>query len=182
MAEVVLEGVSKRFPNGVEALHNLSLKVADGELVVLVGPSGCGKTTTLRLIAGLEEPTEGTIRIGGRPVTRLPPRERDVAMVFQRPALYPHMTVRENLAFGLRLRNGWFGRQRDDVAGRVDEAARLLQLEDLLERLPHELSGGQQQRVALGRAIVRRPAAFLLDEPLSNLDARLRTDMRHELH
>jgi multiple sugar transport system ATP-binding protein len=177
MAEVVLEGVGKRFPNGVEAVRDLNLIVADGELIVLVGPSGCGKTTTLRLVAGLEEPTTGTIRIGGRVVTHRPPRERDVAMVFQRPALYPHLTVRDNLAFGLRLRghaNGW--------QERVDAAARMLHLEDALDRLPHELSGGQQQRVALGRAVVRRPAAFLLDEPLSSLDARLRAEMRRELH
>jgi multiple sugar transport system ATP-binding protein len=189
MAEVVLEGLRKRFPNGVEAVRDLSLKIADGELVVLVGPSGCGKTTTLRLIAGLEEATSGTICIGGRVVSDRPPRERDVAMVFQRPALYPHLTVRENLAFGLRLQsppwpfgNGVAGREREQLPERVDRAARMLKLDDVLDRLPHELSGGQQQRVALGRAIVRKPAVFLLDEPLSNLDARLRTEMRRELH
>jgi multiple sugar transport system ATP-binding protein len=194
MAEVVLEGVSKRYPNGVEAVRDLTLTVADGELIVLVGPSGCGKTTTLRLIAGLEELTAGTIRIGGRVVNTLPPRQRDVAMVFQRPALYPHLTVRENLAFGLRLRlpGAWgrwspFGqetyrhRQRV-IQDRVERAAQMLQLGELLDRLPAHLSGGQQQRVALGRALVREPASFLLDEPLSNLDARLRTEMRRELH
>ena len=186
MAEVVLEGVSKRYPNGVEAVRGLTLTVADGELVVLVGPSGCGKTTTLRLIAGLEDLTGGTIRIGGRVVNGRPPRERDVAMVFQRPALYPHLTVRENLAFGLRLRlaGGWwpFRGQQELIQERVDRAARLLKVEEVLDRLPGQLSGGQQQRVALGRALVREPAAFLLDEPLSNLDARLRTEMRRELH
>jgi multiple sugar transport system ATP-binding protein len=185
MAEVVLEGVSKRYPNGVEAVRDLTLTVADGELVVLVGPSGCGKTTTLRLIAGLDELTAGTIRIGGRVVNGRPPRERDVAMVFQRPALYPHLTVRENLAFGLRLRQGgaWpFRRGQGVIEERVERAARLLKVEEVLHRLPGQLSGGQQQRVALGRALVREPAAFLLDEPLSNLDARLRTEMRRELH
>ncbi len=185
MAEVVLEGVWKRFPNGVEAVRGLNFTVADGELFVLVGPSGCGKTTTLRLLAGLEDLTAGTVRIGGRLVNALPPSRRDVAMVFQRPALYPHLTVRENLAFGLRLRQGILARFRRDgveVDRRVSEAARMLRLEDVLDRLPGELSGGQQQRAALGRAVVRRPAAFLLDEPLSNLDARLRTEMRRELH
>jgi multiple sugar transport system ATP-binding protein len=178
----------------VEAVRDLTLTVADGELLVLVGPSGCGKTTTLRLIAGLEELTAGTIRIGGRVVNARPPRERDVAMVFQRPALYPHLTVRENLAFGLRLRlgDGWsrwlpfrreaFLQHRQLIQQRVARAALMLKVEDVLDRLPAELSGGQQQRVALGRALVREPAAFLLDEPLSNLDARLRTDMRRELH
>src|SRR5262245_34433799 len=188
MAEVALGGVSKQYPGGVEALRDLTLTVADGELVVLVGPSGCGKTTTLRLIAGLETPTRGTLRIGGRVVNDLPPRERDVAMVFQRPALYPHLSVRDNLAFGLRMRRGGFpllgwNRRADEVVrDRVARAARMLELDDVLDRLPGQLSGGQQQRVALGRAVVREPAAFLLDEPLSNLDARLRTEMRRELH
>jgi multiple sugar transport system ATP-binding protein len=185
MAEVVFEGVGKRYPNGVEAVRNLNLSVADGEFVVLVGPSGCGKTTTLRMVAGLEQPTRGTIRIGGRVVNGRPPRERDVAMVFQRPALYPHLTVRDNLSFGLRLRAGmrfWSRDHPHTSEERVAEAAHMLVLEDVLDRLPHQLSGGQQQRVALGRAVVRQPAAFLLDEPLSNLDAPLRAEMRRELH
>jgi multiple sugar transport system ATP-binding protein len=195
MAEVVLEGLSKRFANGVVAVRDLSLSIRNGELVVLVGPSGCGKTTTLRLIAGLEEPSAGTIRIGGRLVNLLPPRKRDVAMVFQRPALYPHLTVRENLAFSLRLRQPalrrlcqglahlvWPGFVEQTMAARVKAAACALRLQDVLDRLPAQLSGGQQQRVALGRALVRDPAAFLLDEPLSNLDTGLRADLRHELH
>ena len=179
MAEVVLERVSKTYPNGVQAVCHLTLTVADGELVVLVGPSGCGKTTTLRLIAGLETPTSGTIRIGGQPVDRLPPHRRDVAMVFQRPALYPHLNVRDNLGFGLALRRTAAQAERRE---RVEQTAGLLGLADLLERRPAELSGGQQQRVALGRALARRPAVFLLDEPLSNLDTRLRMEMRRELH
>ena len=179
MAEVVLEGVGKTYPNGVQAVRDLSLTVADGELVVLVGPSGCGKTTTLRLIAGMETPTSGTIRIDGRLVNAVPPHRRDVAMVFQRPALYPHLNVRENLGFGLALRRSVpMAEQRE----RVERTARLLELSDLLDRRPNELSGGQQQRAALGRALVRQPAVFLLDEPLSNLDARLRMEMRRELH
>ncbi len=187
MAEVALAGVSKQYAGGVQAVRDLTLAAADGELLVLVGPSGCGKTTTLRLIAGLETPTRGSIRIAGRDVTRLPPRERDVAMVFQRPALYPHLSVRDNLAFGLRMRRGWLAWLRDrgseaTVRERVARAARILELEDVLDRLPSQLSGGEQQRVALGRAVVRQPAAFLLDEPLSNLDARLRAEMRRELH
>jgi multiple sugar transport system ATP-binding protein len=196
MAEVILEGLSKRFANGVDAVRDLNLSIADGELVVLVGPSGCGKTTTLRLVAGLERPSAGTIRIGGQVVNDLPPRQRNVAVVFQRPALYPHLTVRENLAFGLRLRlpahmlavnwlRGVFRPvQHDgtDLDGRVQAAAKALQIDEVLDRLPGQLSGGQQQRVALGRALVREPAVFLLDEPLSNLDARLRADLRRELH
>ena len=181
MAEVVLERVSKTYPNGVRAVHDLSLTIADGELVVLVGPSGCGKTTTLRLIAGLETPTAGTVRIGGRVVNGEPPHRRDVAMVFQRPALYPHLSVRGNLGFGLALREGWW-LMRGGRREQVEWAARLLQLTDVLDRRPQELSGGQQQRTALGRALVREPAVFLLDEPLSNLDARLRLEMRRELH
>jgi multiple sugar transport system ATP-binding protein len=194
MAEVVLEHLSKVYPSGVEAVRDFSLHVADGELVVLVGPSGCGKTTTLRLIAGLEEPTNGHISIGGQDVTRRPPRERDVALVFQRSTLYPHLSVRRNLQFSYELRETlnrrgryfqrWLGLGAADkiLAERVSGAARLLGLEDVLDRLPSQLSGGQQQRVALGRAIVRRPAVFLLDEPLSHLDGRLRSELRHELH
>jgi multiple sugar transport system ATP-binding protein len=187
MAEVVLAGVSKGFPNGVEAVRDLNLTVADGELVVLVGPSGCGKTTILRLIAGLEDPTAGSISIGGRLVTHLPPRQRDVALVFQRPALYPHLNVRANLGFGLRLRQpAWWlpgrARRSEEMARRIDEAAGLLGLSEVLQRYPAQLSGGQQQRVALGRALVRNPAVFLLDEPLSNLDAPLRDELRRELH
>jgi multiple sugar transport system ATP-binding protein len=193
MADVALEHLSRVYPNGVRALSDLNLTVSDGELVVLVGPSGSGKTTTLRLIAGLDEPTGGTVRIAGRPVNALPPRDRDVAMVFQRPALYPHLTVGQNLAFGLRLRHrvslvrrlaqpNVAAENRQTITGRVQETARLLGLEDVLDRLPGQLSGGQQQRTALGRALVRRPAVWLLDEPLSNLDAPLRAEIRRELH
>jgi ABC-type sugar transport system ATPase subunit len=181
MAEVVLEHVSKTYPGGVSALVDLDLRVADGELLVLLGPSGCGKTTTLRLIAGLEPPTSGTIRIGGRDVTRLPPHRRDVAMVFQRPALYPNLSVRDNLLFGLRMR-GFRGLSRGEAQRRLAEVAELLGLGGVLSRRPAELSGGQQQRLALGRALVRRPAAFLLDEPLGQLDTPLRLEMRRELH
>jgi multiple sugar transport system ATP-binding protein len=190
MTEVVLEHVGKTYPNGVRAVRDVSLRVSPGELVVLVGPSGSGKTTTLRLIAGLEAPTSGLIRIAGRVVNREAPHRRNVAMVFQRPALYPHLDVRANLGFGLALRGPpfWLARIRrwlgtaDPVAERIGEVARLLRLDGLLDRRPAELSGGQQQRVALGRALVRRPAVFLFDEPLSNLDARLRLEMRRELH
>ncbi len=177
MAELRREGLAKEHPGGVVALRELDLQVRDGELVVLVGPSGCGKTTALRLVAGLEAPSRGRVRIDGRDVTTLPPRERDVAMVFQSYALYPHKSVRENLGFGLRMR----GTPRPEIARRVEEVARTLGLAALLERRPAQLSGGQRQRVALGRAIVREPKAFLLDEPLSNLDARLRAEMRAEL-
>jgi ABC-type sugar transport system ATPase subunit len=182
MAEVALEQVAKTYPNGVRAVHDLHLVVGDGELVVLVGPSGCGKTTTLRVIAGLEAPTSGQVRIGGRVVTAEPPHRRDVAVAFQRPALYPHLSVRQNLAFGLSLRRRWLFRTPPVKDERVEEIAELLELTPLLQRRPGELSGGQQQRVALGRALVRQPAVFLLDEPLSNLDARLRLEMRRELH
>ena len=177
MASVRLEGVTKTYPNGHVAAKGLDLEIRDGEFMVLVGPSGCGKSTALRMIAGLETPTAGRILIGDREVTALPPQDRDIAMVFQTYALYPHMTVRENLAFGLRMR----GTARDLTAQRVQEAARALGLEPVLERRPAQLSGGQRQRVALGRAIVREPKVFLFDEPLSNLDAKLRVETRAEL-
>ncbi|HZR93547.1 MAG TPA: sn-glycerol-3-phosphate ABC transporter ATP-binding protein UgpC [Gaiellaceae bacterium] len=177
MARVTLEDVSKTYQDGTLAVDHLTLDIADGELVVFVGPSGCGKTTALRMVAGLEEITSGTITIGDRVVNRLPPRERDVAMVFQNYALYPHKSVYDNLAFPLRLR----GLPKEDVDQRVRRIARLLELEDQLPRRPRQLSGGQRQRVAMGRAIVREPQAFLMDEPLSNLDAKLRTQMRAEI-
>jgi multiple sugar transport system ATP-binding protein len=183
MASVSLDHLSKQYPNGVRALHPTSLHADDGELLVLVGPSGCGKTTLLRLLAGLETPTTGRVAIDNHDVTTTPAYRRDVAMVFQRPTLYPHLNVRSNLTFGLDARRpfNWFRRDPADD-NRVEVAAELLGLSDLLDRRPSELSGGQQQRVALGRAIVRRPAVFLLDEPLSNLDSRLRLEMRRELH
>jgi multiple sugar transport system ATP-binding protein len=185
MAHVALEHVTKHYAPGTAALDDFTLTITDGELVVLVGPSGCGKTTTLRLSAGLETLTAGTIRIGGNVVNDLPPRRRDVAFVFQRPTLYPHLSVADNLAFGVRMRQGhWhpFRRRDRDLDTRVRDTADLLGLADLLDRRPGQLSGGQQQRVALGRALVRRPALFLLDEPLSNLDPTLRHEMRRELH
>jgi multiple sugar transport system ATP-binding protein len=177
MAEIVLDDVWKVYPGGTEAVRELSLEIADGEFIVLVGPSGCGKTTALRMVAGLEEITKGTITIGGRVVNDVPPKERDIAMVFQNYALYPHMSVFDNMAFGLKLQKV----PRHDIDGRVREAARILGLEDLLDRKPAALSGGQRQRVAMGRAIVRHPQAFLMDEPLSNLDAKLRVQMRAEI-
>jgi multiple sugar transport system ATP-binding protein len=177
MGQVTLEHLSKTFPDGTEAVLDFNLEIADAELMVLVGPSGCGKTTTLRMVAGLEEATAGVISIGGRVVTDLPPRERDIAMVFQNYALYPHKTVFENLAFPLKLR----GLARDEIDQRVKRIARMLDLEEHLPRRPRQLSGGQRQRVAMGRAIVREPQAFLMDEPLSNLDAKLRTQMRAEI-
>jgi multiple sugar transport system ATP-binding protein len=177
MAEIVVDRVTKEFDNGFLAIDDVSLTVADGEFLVLVGPSGCGKSTLLRMIAGLEEVTAGTVSIGGRDVTELAPRHRDIAMVFQNYALYPHMDVRRNLAYGLKVRKT----SKDEIDRRVEEVARLLGLEKLLERKPAALSGGQRQRVAMGRAIVREPAAFLMDEPLSNLDAKLRVTMRSEL-
>lgn len=177
MAGVALSNVSKVFPGGVTAVESLSLDIADGEFMVLVGPSGCGKSTTLRMIAGLEDPTAGEIRIGERMVNRVHPKDRDIAMVFQNYALYPHMTAAENMSFGLKLR----GVAKTEVKQRVDDAAKLLGITDLLHRRPKELSGGQRQRVAVGRAIVRDPACFLFDEPLSNLDARLRVQMRAEI-
>lgn len=179
MADVVLDGVTKVYPNGVPALTAVSLRVADGELAVLVGPSAGGKTTLLRLIAGLEDPTTGTIRIGGRVVNAVPPALRDVALVFQRPALYPHLNVRQNLEFGLRLAGGC---AESEVRRRGDELASLLGLADVLHRRPSELSGGQQQRVAVGRALVRRPQVILLDEPFASLDGPLRGELRRELH
>jgi multiple sugar transport system ATP-binding protein len=177
MASVRLEGLRKTYPNGHVAAQGLDLEISDGEFMVLVGPSGCGKSTALRMIAGLETPTGGRILIGERDVTTLPPQDRDIAMVFQTYALYPHMTVRENLAFGLRMR----GASRDVITRRVEEAARALALDPVLDRKPAQLSGGQRQRVALGRAIVREPKVFLFDEPLSNLDAKLRVETRAEL-
>ena len=176
MATVELRSVRKRYGE-VEVVRGIDLTVADGEFLVLVGPSGCGKSTVLRMIAGLEDVSEGELRIGDKDVRSVAPRDRDIAMVFQSYALYPHMTVRENLAFGLRVRKFPSG----DVAGRVEEVARILELAQLLDRLPKELSGGQRQRVAMGRAIVRQPKAFLFDEPLSNLDALLRSEMRVEI-
>jgi multiple sugar transport system ATP-binding protein len=177
MASVRLESVRKVYPNGHVAAHGLDLEIPDGEFMVLVGPSGCGKSTALRMIAGLETPSGGRILIGDRDVTALPPQERDIAMVFQTYALYPHMTVRENLAFGLRMR----GAGRELIQSRVEGAARALGLEPHMGRKPAQLSGGQRQRVALGRAIVREPKVFLFDEPLSNLDAKLRVETRAEL-
>jgi multiple sugar transport system ATP-binding protein len=177
MARVAFEHVAKVYPGGARALSDCSLDVADGELLVLVGPSGCGKSTLLRLLSGLEDLSAGTIRIDGRDVSAESPQARNVAMVFQDYALYPHMTVRENLAFPLRMKK--LG--RDAIAARVAKTAELLELDALLERLPRQLSGGQRQRVAMGRALVREPAAFLLDEPLSNLDAKLRTQVRAEI-
>jgi multiple sugar transport system ATP-binding protein len=177
MATVQFDDVSKRFGADVLAVDRLSLDVAEGEFLILVGPSGCGKTTALRMVAGLEEVTSGEIRIGDRVVNDLPPTDRDVAMVFQNYALYPHMSVADNIGFPLRQRR----MPKGEVRQRVGEVARLLGIEELLERRPRALSGGQRQRVAIGRALVRRPQAFLMDEPLSNLDAKLRVQMRAEL-
>ncbi|MCO6044871.1 sn-glycerol-3-phosphate ABC transporter ATP-binding protein UgpC [Aeoliella sp. ICT_H6.2] len=177
MASVSLHNVNKIYPGGIHAVHDFDLEVADGEFVVLVGPSGCGKSTTLRMIAGLEDVTSGDISIGERRVNAVPPGDRDIAMVFQNYALYPHMTVRQNMAFGLKMRRT----PKAEVERRVAEAAQMLGVEAMLDRRPRELSGGQRQRVAVGRAIVRNPAVFLFDEPLSNLDAKLRAQMRTEL-
>src|SRR5213080_4484358 len=176
MADVALRDVVKRFDE-VEAVRNISLNIPDNEFVVLVGPSGCGKSTTLRMIAGLEEVTEGEILIGGNVVNDVPPKDRDIAMVFQNYALYPHMTVYENMSFGLRLKKF----PKPEIKERVENAARILDITDLLDRKPRQLSGGQRQRVAMGRAIVRNPKVFLFDEPLSNLDAKLRVQMRTEI-
>jgi multiple sugar transport system ATP-binding protein len=177
MAGVTFEGVGKVYPDGTRAVEGLDLEIGDGEFVVLVGPSGCGKTTALRMVAGLEEISEGAIRIGGQVVNDADPGDRDIAMVFQNYALYPHMSVRDNIGFGLRMRK----MARPDRNARVERIARVLGLAELLERKPRQLSGGQRQRVAMGRAIVREPKAFLMDEPLSNLDARLRVEMRAEI-
>src|ERR1700749_1710366 len=170
MAKVELDKVSKIYAGGVKAVNAIDLHIKDQEFVVLVGPSGCGKSTTLRMIAGLEEISEGEIWIGGDVVNDVPPRDRDIAMVFQNYALYPHMSVFDNMAFGLKLRKF----PKDEIKRRVDEAARILDIAPLLDRKPRALSGGQRQRVAMGRAIVRNPKVFLFDEPLSNLDAKLR--------
>jgi multiple sugar transport system ATP-binding protein len=177
MAEIVLDHVSKRFPDGYEAVKDMDLEIADGEFVILVGPSGCGKSTALRMIAGLEDITDGELRIGGDVVNQQAPKDRDIAMVFQNYALYPHMTVRGNMAFPLKLAKV----PDDEIDRKVGEAARILDLDEHLDRKPANLSGGQRQRVAMGRAIVRDPKAFLMDEPLSNLDAKLRVQMRTEV-
>ncbi|MFP4327734.1 MAG: sn-glycerol-3-phosphate import ATP-binding protein UgpC [Paracoccaceae bacterium] len=177
MAEITLDALGKTYAGGMRAVEGVDLAIEDGELVVLVGPSGCGKSTLLRMIAGLETISEGTVTIGGRVVNDLEPADRDIAMVFQNYALYPHMTVRQNLAYGLKNRR----MARDEIDRRVTEAAGMLEITPYLDRKPRQLSGGQRQRVAMGRAIVREPAAFLFDEPLSNLDAKLRVTMRGEI-
>jgi multiple sugar transport system ATP-binding protein len=177
MAEIVLDGVKKRFADGFEAVKDMNLDISDGEFMILVGPSGCGKSTALRMIAGLEDITEGVVKIGDQVVNDLAPKDRDIAMVFQNYALYPHMTVRENMAFPLKLAKA----PQEEIDNKVTEAARILDLTEHLDRKPANLSGGQRQRVAMGRAIVRNPKAFLMDEPLSNLDAKLRVQMRTEV-
>jgi multiple sugar transport system ATP-binding protein len=177
MASVVLSHIDKTYDNGFQAVKDLNLEIADGEFLVLVGPSGCGKTTALRMVAGLEEITGGEMRIGERRVNEVPPKDRDIAMVFQSYALYPHMSVAENIGFGLKLRKV----PKGEIDKRVREAAKMLALEEYLDRKPKQLSGGQRQRVAMGRAIVREPQVFLMDEPLSNLDAKLRVQMRGEI-
>jgi multiple sugar transport system ATP-binding protein len=177
MAQITLDNITKRYPDGFEAVRDMSLNIEDGEFVILVGPSGCGKSTALRMIAGLEDITEGELRIGNDVVNDKAPKDRDIAMVFQNYALYPHMTVRDNMGFALKLR----GADKSEIDQKVGEAARILDLEQHLDRKPSQLSGGQRQRVAMGRAIVRDPSAFLMDEPLSNLDAKLRVQMRTEV-
>src|SRR5688572_22164413 len=177
MGVIEFDRVWKVYPDGTQAVRAVDLRIDDGALIVLVGPSGCGKTTALRMVAGLEEVTAGEIRIGDRLVNGVAPKDRDIAMVFQNYALYPHMSVFENMAFGLRLRH----MKKPEINGRVEDAAKVLALFDLLQRKPGQLSGGQRQRVAMGRAIVREPQAFLMDEPLSNLDAKLRVSMRAQL-
>ena len=177
MAEITLDGIGKIYPDGTRAVGDFDLAIGDGEFLVLVGPSGCGKTTVLRMIAGLEDITEGTISIGDRVVNDVEPKDRDIAMVFQNYALYPHMSVRDNMAFGLKLRKF----KKEEIDRRVSDTVDILEITEFLERKPKALSGGQRQRVAMGRAIVREPAAFLMDEPLSNLDAKLRVQMRAEL-
>ena len=177
MSEIQLEGVCKVYPNGVTAVKDFNLDVQDKEFIIFVGPSGCGKSTTLRMIAGLEDITDGTLKIDGKVMNNVEPKDRDIAMVFQNYALYPHMTVFDNMAFGLKLRKV----PKDEIKAKVEEAARILDLEKLLDRKPKALSGGQRQRVAMGRAIVRNPKVFLMDEPLSNLDAKLRVQMRSEI-
>ena len=177
MAQVHLRGVKKTYDNKVAVIHGIDMEISDGEFIVIVGPSGCGKSTLLRMVAGLERITGGQVAIGDRVVNELEPKDRDIAMVFQNYALYPHMSVYKNMAYGLRIR----GLPRDDIDARVRKAAKILELDKLLDRLPRRLSGGQRQRVAMGRAIVREPAVFLFDEPLSNLDAKLRVQMRLEI-
>ncbi len=177
MAEIALDGVTKVFPDGYEAVKDISLEIEDGEFMILVGPSGCGKSTALRMVAGLEDISRGEVKIGGEVVNERAPKDRDIAMVFQNYALYPHMTVRDNMGFALKLK----GVERSEIDRKVEEAAAILDLEQHLDRRPANLSGGQRQRVAMGRAIVRDPQAFLLDEPLSNLDAKLRVQMRTQL-
>ena len=174
MAQITMDSITKRYPDGYEAVRDMNLNIDDGEFVILVGPSGCGKSTALRMIAGLEDITEGELRIGDEVMNDRAPKDRDIAMVFQNYALYPHMSVRENMGFALKLR----GADKGEIDNKVTEAARILDLEPHLDRKPSQLSGGQRQRVAMGRAIVRDPAAFLMDEPLSNLDAKLRVQMR----
>ena len=177
MANVVFEDVNKVYPDGLHAIHDLNLEIEDKEFVILVGPSGCGKSTAMRMVAGLEEITGGKVYIGGQVVNDLSPKERDIAMVFQSYALYPHMTVAENMGFALKLAKV----SKDEIDRRVRDASEILGLNENLDRKPKNLSGGQRQRVAMGRAIVRSPQAFLMDEPLSNLDAKLRVQMRAEI-